>query len=180
MLHAIDLDGETYMRSEGGSLLVGVCKDLSERCFARTRVANLKGIAIADEQDCRPWAADGSPWDYGENELLEPDLERISPELIKAYERYPCMNDVGLKVQLNGPFTFSPDGNPLVGPVEGTGLAMRHGSNARSNGPPAPDGDGDVHNFWAACAVMAGFSQGTFETFCTPVHPPVQTCLAIH
>ena len=73
------------------------------------------------------------------------------------------MNDVGLKVQLNGPFTFSPDGNPLVGPVEGTGLAMRHGSNARSNGPPAADGDGDVHNFWAACAVMAGFSQGTFE-----------------
>ena len=62
MLHAIDLDGETYMRSEGGSLLVGVCKDLSERCFARTRVANPKGIAIADEQDCRPWAADGSPW----------------------------------------------------------------------------------------------------------------------
>ena len=45
--------------------------------------------AIADEQDCRPWAAEGSPWDYGENELLEPDLERISPELIKAYERYP-------------------------------------------------------------------------------------------
>ena len=89
MLHAIDLDGETYMRSEGGSLLVGVCKDLSERCFARTRVANPKGIAVADEQDCRPWAADGSPWDYGENELLEPDLERISPELIKAYERYP-------------------------------------------------------------------------------------------
>ena len=62
MLHAIDLDGETYMRSEGGSLLVGVCKDLSERCFARTRVADLKGIAISDEQDCRPWAADGSPW----------------------------------------------------------------------------------------------------------------------
>ena len=89
MLHAIDLDGETYMRSEGGSLLVGVCKDLSERCFARTRVADLKGLSVSDEQDCRPWAADGSPWDYGENELLEPDLERISPELIKAYERYP-------------------------------------------------------------------------------------------
>ena len=62
MLHAIDLDGETYMRSEGGSLLVGVCKDLSERFFARTRVANPKGTAVSDEQDCRPWAADGSPW----------------------------------------------------------------------------------------------------------------------
>ena len=45
MLHAIDLDGETYMRSEGGSLLVGVCKNLSERCSARTLVANLKGTS---------------------------------------------------------------------------------------------------------------------------------------
>ena len=102
MLHAIDLDGETYMRSEGGSLLVGVCKDLSERFFARTRVADLKGIAIADEQDCRPWAADGSPWDYGENELLEPDLERISPELIKAYERYPwCVCIITVAISLS-------------------------------------------------------------------------------
>ena len=101
MLHAIDLDGETYMRSEGGSLLVGVCKDLSERCSARTRVANPKGIAISDEQDCRPWAADGSPWDYGENELLEPDLERISPELIKAYERYPwCVCFITVEISL--------------------------------------------------------------------------------
>jgi dimethylglycine dehydrogenase len=37
---------------------------------------------------------------------------------------------------VNGPFTFSPDGNPLVGPVRG------------------------LRNFWCACAVMAGFSQG--------------------
>ena len=37
---------------------------------------------------------------------------------------------------MNGPFTFSPDGNPLVGPVQG------------------------LRNFWCACAVMAGFSQG--------------------
>ena len=37
---------------------------------------------------------------------------------------------------INGPFTFAPDGNPLVGPVRG------------------------LRNFWVACAVMAGFSQG--------------------
>jgi dimethylglycine dehydrogenase len=41
-----------------------------------------------------------------------------------------------LKKVVNGPFTFSPDGNPLVGPVKG------------------------VPNYWNACAVMAGFSQG--------------------
>ena len=37
---------------------------------------------------------------------------------------------------VNGPFTFAPDGNPLVGPVPG------------------------LRNYWSACAVMAGFSQG--------------------
>ena len=37
---------------------------------------------------------------------------------------------------VNGPFTFAPDGNPLVGPVRG------------------------LRNFWVACGVMAGFSQG--------------------
>ena len=37
---------------------------------------------------------------------------------------------------MNGPFTFAPDGNPLVGPVKG------------------------LKNFWVACGVMAGFSQG--------------------
>ena len=107
--------------------------------------------------------------------------EAFCSQLLREWCGCGCsMNDVGLKVQLNGPFTFSPDGNPLVGPVEGTGLAMRHGSNARSNGPPAADGDGDVHNFWAACAVMAGFSQGTFEPSSRPVHRPVQACLTIH
>ncbi|HLK78780.1 MAG TPA: hypothetical protein VKU77_34655, partial [Streptosporangiaceae bacterium] len=37
---------------------------------------------------------------------------------------------------MNGPFTFAPDGNPLVGPIRG------------------------LRNFWVACGVMAGFSQG--------------------
>ena len=37
---------------------------------------------------------------------------------------------------INGPFTFAPDGNPLIGPVPG------------------------LTNYWSACAVMAGFSQG--------------------
>jgi dimethylglycine dehydrogenase len=37
---------------------------------------------------------------------------------------------------INGPFTFTPDGNPLVGPVRG------------------------LKNYWVACGVMAGLSQG--------------------
>ena len=48
----------------------------------------------------------------------------------------PALENAGIKQVINGPFTFAPDGNPLVGPVQG------------------------LTNFWVACAVMAGFSQG--------------------
>ena len=53
-----------------------------------------------------------------------------------GFERYPALQDVGIKTWVNGAFTFSPDGNPLVGPVPGK------------------------RGYWCACAVMAGFLQG--------------------
>ena len=53
-----------------------------------------------------------------------------------ASRHFPGIEKAGIKQIINGPFTFSPDGNPLVGPVPG------------------------LTNFWVACAVMAGFSQG--------------------
>ena len=31
-----------------------------------------------------------------------------------GFERYPALQDVGIKTWVNGAFTFSPDGNPLV------------------------------------------------------------------
>ena len=109
----VDLDNEIYMRQEGKGMLVGVY-----------------------EKNATPWALDGTPWDYGETELLPPALDRISDALIKGYERFPAVAEAGIRRIVNGPFTFTPDGNPLVGPVP------------------------DVPNYWSACGVMAGFAQG--------------------
>ena len=81
------------------------------------------------------WHVEGAPWDYG-MELIPEDIDRIAPELAKGFERFPCLNDAGIKRWINGAFTFTPDGNPLVGPVPG------------------------LRNYWTACGVMAGFSQG--------------------
>jgi dimethylglycine dehydrogenase len=69
-------------------------------------------------------------------ELLPPDLDRIAPSLEIAFKHYPAMATAGIKRIINGPFTFAPDGNPLVGPIRG------------------------IRNCWVACAVMAGLSQG--------------------
>jgi len=110
--HVVDPQGESYLRQEGRGLVIGFY-----------------------EQACEPWAVDGTPWDFG-HELLPDKLERIGDSLEIAFHRYPCLATAGIKRVINGPFTFAPDGNPLVGPVPG------------------------LDNYWSACAVMAGFSQG--------------------
>ena len=109
---ALDFAGEIYIRQEGGAMLLGTY-----------------------EQDCRPWSPKATPWDFG-SQLLKPDLERIAPELSVAFKHYPAMGTIGIKRVVNGPFTFAPDGNPLVGPVRG------------------------LRGYWVACGVMAGLSQG--------------------
>ncbi|MHB8458735.1 MAG: GcvT family protein [Candidatus Limnocylindrales bacterium] len=109
---ALDFGGEIYIRQEGGAMLLGTY-----------------------EQACVPWSPVETPWDFGAR-LLDPDLERIAPELQVAFEHYPALATTGIRRVVNGPFTFSPDGNPLVGPIRG------------------------LRNYWVACAVMAGLSQG--------------------
>ncbi len=108
----VDLEGFTYLRQDQNGVLLGIY-----------------------EIDYEHWAMDGAPWDYG-MELFQEQTDRIEKELILGFERYPVLQEVGVKTWVNGAFTFSPDGNPLVGPVSG------------------------VRNYWLACGVMAGFLQG--------------------
>ena len=112
MLHAVDFDGELYLRQERGGMLMGTY-----------------------EKACRPWSEHDTPWSFG-HELLEPDIDRIAPSLEVGFDHFPAFQNAGIRQIINGPFTFAPDGNPLVGPIKG------------------------MTNYWSACAVMAGFSQG--------------------
>ncbi|NEU35393.1 FAD-binding oxidoreductase, partial [bacterium LRH843] len=70
------------------------------------------------EVEHKHWNMDGAPWDYG-FELIQEDFDRIETELTLGFKRYPCLQEVGVKRWVNGAFTFSPDGNPLVGPIPG-------------------------------------------------------------
>lgn len=112
LIGILNFAGEIYTRQEGKGMLLGTY-----------------------EQNCRPWSPKETPWDFG-HELLAPDLDRIAPELQVGFQHFPALQNAGIKQIINGPFTFAPDGNPLVGPVKGLG------------------------NYWVACGVMAGFSQG--------------------
>ena len=111
-LHCIDFEGEIYLRQERGGMLIGTYEKA--------------GV---------PWSSKETPWDFGQN-LLPNDLDRIAPSLEVGFQHFPQLGEAGIKKIVNGPFTFAPDGNPLIGPVRG------------------------LTNFWVACGVMAGFSQG--------------------
>lgn len=82
-----------------------------------------------------PWKVDGTPMDFG-HELLQPNLEHIADRLELGFERIPALANAGIRQAINGPFTFGPDGNPMIGPVPG------------------------MTNYWCAVGVMAGFCQG--------------------
>lgn len=81
------------------------------------------------EKTPRFWALDGIPKGFKE-ELLPPDLDPLMPHLERLMERMPIFADAGLKRVNNGPMCFTPDGLPMLGPVEGhDGLWLASGFN---------------------------------------------------
>ncbi|MBN2630251.1 MAG: FAD-dependent oxidoreductase [Rhodobacteraceae bacterium] len=52
-------------------------------------------------------------------DLFPLDLDRIEAEYLSMIHRLPSSETVGLKDDYNGPICYTPDGNPLLGPVPG-------------------------------------------------------------
>ncbi len=112
IVNTTDFSGEIYLRQERGGVLIGTY----EPCGT-------------------VWSPITTPDDFA-MQLLPDNFERLAPYFEVGFEHFPALGRVGIRKAINGPFTFAPDGNPLVGPVRG------------------------IRNYWVACAVMAGFSQG--------------------
>ncbi len=70
------------------------------------------------EQSPEVWSIDRIPPDFGAD-LLPPALERISGIVEAATGRIPALGKVGIRSNVNGPITFTPDANPLIGPAFG-------------------------------------------------------------
>jgi dimethylglycine dehydrogenase len=108
----IDYEGNMYFRQERKGMLLGTY-----------------------EPRATAWSVAGTPPHFG-HELLEAKMDNIAERLELGFERIPVLGRTGIKNIINGPFTFGPDGNPLIGPVPG------------------------MRNYWVAVGVMAGFCQG--------------------
>jgi sarcosine dehydrogenase len=61
-----------------------------------------------------PWAEDGIPHGFNFT-LLDNDWDHFEPLLQQAIERVPALADVGIKQMTNGPESFTPDGNFILG-----------------------------------------------------------------
>lgn len=102
-----DHDGHLYIRDDSGGLLVG--------CFEPV------GKAISSEKLGKDFAF----------QLLPEDWEHFEPMMINALHRLPALETAEVKMLLNGPESFTPDGSFLLGEAAETrGLFLGCGMNS--------------------------------------------------
>ncbi len=106
-----DPDASIYLRQEMDSLILGMY-----------------------EANGQQWNRRGVPWDYAQQEL-NPDIDNIAHCIEAGMERFPILGDTGFKHVTAGPITYTPNGDPLVGPA-------------------AP-----LKNFYQACGYSFGITQ---------------------
>ncbi|MBC7735412.1 MAG: FAD-dependent oxidoreductase [Bacteriovorax sp.] len=86
-----DPDGCIYYKEEVGGLLMG-----------------------GFELRAKPWAMDPIPSTF-QFQLLGEDWDQFEPLMLAAMHRTPCLENAKVKMLLNGPESFTPDGNFILG-----------------------------------------------------------------
>ncbi len=92
-------------------------------------------IGIYEKKNPNTVWENGCPWE-SENELFEPDFERIFKWLENAMERMPILSNLGIRSTVHGAISHPPDGNPLIGPAPGE------------------------NNYWCCCGMQIGIGWG--------------------
>jgi 4-methylaminobutanoate oxidase (formaldehyde-forming) len=86
-----DPDGFIYYKEEVGGLVMG-----------------------GFEPKAKPWKMDPIPSTF-QFELLDEDWDQFEPLMTNALHRTPCLETAEIKMLLNGPESFTPDGNFILG-----------------------------------------------------------------
>ncbi|MFS2033128.1 FAD-dependent oxidoreductase [Polaromonas sp. CT11-55] len=86
-----DPDGYIYYKEEVGGLVMG-----------------------GFEPQAKPWRMDPIPSTF-QFELLDEDWDQFEPLMTAALHRTPCLETAEVKMLLNGPESFTPDGNFILG-----------------------------------------------------------------
>ena len=100
------------------------------------RMEQKKGlIGIYEKANPNTVWEDHCPWE-AENELFEPDYDRVMPWLENAMDRMPILAELGITREVHGAISHPPDGNPLIGPAPG------------------------LRNYWCCCGTQIGIGWG--------------------
>ncbi len=86
-----DPDGFIYYKEEVGGLVMG-----------------------GFEPKAKPWKMDPIPATF-QFQLLDEDWDQFEPLMTNAMHRTPCLETAEIKMLLNGPESFTPDGNFILG-----------------------------------------------------------------
>jgi 4-methylaminobutanoate oxidase (formaldehyde-forming) len=86
-----DPDGFIYYKEEVGGLVMG-----------------------GFEPQAKPWKMDPIPSTF-QFQLLGEDWDQFEPLMLNAIHRTPCLETAKIKMLLNGPESFTPDGNFILG-----------------------------------------------------------------
>jgi 4-methylaminobutanoate oxidase (formaldehyde-forming) len=86
-----DPDRRTYFKEEVGGLVMG-----------------------GYEPNPVPWTLDDVPADW-QFRLFDDDYDHFEQHMVQAIERIPALADIGVKQMINGPESFTPDGNFILG-----------------------------------------------------------------
>ena len=92
-------------------------------------------IGIYEKENPNTVWEDHCPWE-AENELFDPDYDRVMPWLEESLNRMPIFADLGISREVHGAISHPPDGNPLIGPAPG------------------------VRNYWCCCGTQIGIGWG--------------------
>ena len=84
-------DSSYYLREERQGYILGPYEKGAKLCFA-----------------------DGVPDNFG-RELFPGDIDRLAPHIEAAINRVPSFANAGIKDVVNGPISYTPDGNPFLG-----------------------------------------------------------------
>jgi sarcosine dehydrogenase len=88
-----DPDRRTYFKEEVGGLVMG-----------------------GYEPDPQPWTTGDVPDDW-EFRLFDDDYDHFEQHMTQAIARVPALAQTGVKQMINGPESFTPDGNFILGPA---------------------------------------------------------------
>ena len=99
-------------RIEGVTPGLPTLRDPDRLIYFKEEVGGL--VVGGYEPDPKPWAVDGIPESFHFS-LLDPDWDHFEQLMGPAMTRVPALEQAGIKQLINGPESFTPDGNFILG-----------------------------------------------------------------